>query len=176
MYALVENNQITNVVESLPVSWKHISGLNLITDNLALKNLGWYEVILDEPNYDLETETISGYEYVYNAETDSAHRVAIISPIYIPTEEELAQQLLQRRQRMICTNYQARVALVQFDLYDVVEAAMASPEIDPLAKIAWQHASNFYRISPFVAAIGSSLGLTDEQLDELFEQAMEIDV
>lgn len=176
MYALVENAQVSYTSEILPPSWKHISGFNLIDNPETLKMFGWYEVIFDDVVYDVETETVSGHNYVYRQETDSVHRVATIIPLPIPTEEELAQQLLQRRQRMICTNYQARVALVQFNIYSMVEAAMQDPQVDPLAKIAWEYAANFYRISPFVSAIGSSLGLTDEQLDDLFEQAMEIDV
>ena len=176
MYALVENNQIIQTVESLPVSWKNISGLHFLTDPDELRALGWHIVVNDPDVYDPDTETIGGYTYTYNANTNSVHRVAIIVPKHIPTQEELDQQLLQKRQRMICTNYQARVALVQFGIYSMVETTMQDPQVDPLAKIAWEYAANFYRISPFVTAIGSSLGLTDEQLDTLFEQAMEIDV
>jgi len=176
MYALVENNQIIQVVESLPTGWRNISGLNLITDILTLKNLGWHQVIFDEPIYNIETETIFGYEYIYNQQTNSVHRKAIIGSTHIPTEEELIQQLLQKRQRMICTNYQARAVLIQLNLYSAVENIMSDPQTDPMAKIAWEYASNFYRISPFVNSMASVLNLTDEQLDDLFEQAMAVTI
>jgi hypothetical protein len=55
-----------------------------------------------------------------------------------------------------------------------VDAAMQAPETDFLAKLAWQDAQEFYRSSPLVIAMGASLGLSSEQLDDLFRFASTI--
>lgn len=173
MYALVENNEIIQIDESLPSSWRNISGLNLLSDINKLKQLGWYVVDVQNISYDEETQKISGYNNIYDAINDKVIRTPIIIDI---TSEEILQELQKKRQKMVCTNYQARVILTQMNLYSIVENIMSAPQTDPLAKIAWEYASNFYRISPFVNSIASVLNLTDEQLDALFEQAMEISV
>jgi hypothetical protein len=43
-YAYVENNAIKSVYDNLPQNWKNISNFNLITDEVFLKDLGWYKV------------------------------------------------------------------------------------------------------------------------------------
>lgn len=173
MYALVENNEIIQVTEGLPSGWRNISGLNLLSDINELKQLGWYVVDVQNISYDEETQKISGYNNIYDVINDKVVRTPIIVNI---TSEEILQELQKKRQKMVCTNYQARVILTQMNLYSTVENIMSDPQTDPLAKIAWEYASNFYRISPFVNSIASVLNLSDEQLDTLFEQAMEISV
>lgn len=172
MYALVENNQIIQVVESLPTCWRNISGLNLLSDINALKALGWYNIDVFEPVYDPNTQRIA-YDYVYDSVADIVTRTATIIDI---AQQEILEQLQLKRQRMICTNYQARAVLIQLNLYSAVENIMSDPQTDPMAKIAWEYASNFYRISPFVNSMASVLNLTDEQLDDLFEQAMAVTI
>lgn len=70
--------------------------------------------------------------------------------------------------------FQARAAILQMSLLDSVEAIMADPATDPMAKLAWDRATEFRRESPTVAAIKPLLGLTDEQLDDLFRFASTI--
>lgn len=173
MYALVENSQVIQVTETLPSSWRNISGLNLLSDVNQLKQLGWYSVEIENISYDPQTQKISAYNDVYDNTEDKVTRTPIVVNI---TSEEILQELQQKRQRMVCTNYQARVVLAQLNLYATVEGIMADPNTDPIAKIAWEYASNFYRISPFVNSIAGALNLTDEQLDTLFEQAMGVTV
>lgn len=72
------------------------------------------------------------------------------------------------------TPYQARMALLGADLLASVEAMMADPETDQAAKIAWEYATAIERDSPFIAALASALGLTDEQIDGLFIAAAAI--
>ena len=66
------------------------------------------------------------------------------------------------------SRFQARMALRQAGLFDAVEAMMAHPDTPIIAVEAWQAAQEFRRISPTIAAMGQALGLTDEQLDDLF--------
>lgn len=175
MYGLFENNKIT-IYPSLPKSWRNISGLNLLTNEVELKRLGWYKVILDSPEYNPETQEISNYTYFYDYNSDQVKQQAIIVEKIPLTQEEIDLQIYEKRLSMVCTNYQARQVLVLAGLYDSVQSAMNDPNVDISAKLAWEYAANFYRISPFISSIAQSLGLSDEQLDDLFEQAMSIGV
>lgn len=87
-----------------------------------------------------------------------------------PTEEEL---LAAERAGMVCSRFQAKAALHAAGLLDQVEAALE--QADPLAQLAWADAVEFRRNSPTIAALAGAIGLTDEQIDDLFRSAMEID-
>jgi hypothetical protein len=51
-----------------------------------------------------------------------------------------------------------------------VQAAVdAAP--DSATKITWEYATEFLRTDPLIASIGAVLGLTDEQIDDLFTTA-----
>lgn len=67
--------------------------------------------------------------------------------------------------------YQARMALLNAGRLDDVEALMASPETNPSAKIAWEYATTWERNSAFIAALAPGLGLTEQQVDDLFVAA-----
>lgn len=90
--------------------------------------------------------------------------------VAIETHAEWA--LRRRRERMVASPFQARAALQEAGLLPQVETMMAAPEADPIAKLAWETASEFRRFSPTVQQVAAQLGLTDEDLDALFEQAM----
>lgn len=71
------------------------------------------------------------------------------------------------------TMRQARLALLGAGLLAQVEAALA--ELDgaegEAARIEWEYSQTVRRDKPFVVAVGSALGITDAQLDELFVAA-----
>lgn len=71
--------------------------------------------------------------------------------------------------------YQARVALLQAGHLDAVESLMANPATPQEARIAWEYATTVRRQSAFIATLGPLLGLTDEQIDNLFRLAASID-
>lgn len=73
----------------------------------------------------------------------------------------------------IVSSYQARTALLQADLLDQVEAAVAASD-DKQVQIAWEYATEFHRTSPFIVAIGAELNLTDAQVDALFIAAGQV--
>lgn len=66
------------------------------------------------------------------------------------------------------SRFQARAALYQANLLDDIEAYMALETTDFFTKLAWTEATEFNRTSPMVASIGTLLGLTESQLDDLF--------
>ena len=71
------------------------------------------------------------------------------------------------------TRFQARAALAMAGLLDGVETAVAaSPNL--LARLAWADAQSFERQSPTIASLAAILGLSNEQIDELFQTAAEI--
>jgi hypothetical protein len=75
------------------------------------------------------------------------------------------------------TMRQARLALLGVGLLDDVDTAIASIE-DPTAKraaqIEWEYATVVDRNSVFAQTLATQLGLTAEQLDDLFTQAAAI--
>lgn len=83
-----------------------------------------------------------------------------------------AELLEVERAAMVASRMQARIALHQEGLLTQIEQAVA--QADPVVQIAWQDATIFERQSPTIAALAASIGLTDEQLDDLFRAAMTI--
>lgn len=75
----------------------------------------------------------------------------------------------------VVTRFQARAALHLAGLLPQIEALMADPGTDPLARLAWTDAQEFRRTSPTVQAMASALGLSNEQLDQLFTTAAGIE-
>jgi hypothetical protein len=73
------------------------------------------------------------------------------------------------------SRFQARTALLQTGYLEDIEAYMANPETDPFVRIAWQDAQVFRRHSPTVLVLQPILGITDEQLDDLFRFAATIE-
>jgi hypothetical protein len=86
----------------------------------------------------------------------------------------LAQTEVENGVPQSVTSFQARAALHVGGWLERVEALMADPNIDPVARIAWEYAQELQRQSPTVAAFADALGLTDWQVDELFIQAAQI--
>ena len=69
---------------------------------------------------------------------------------------------------------QARKALKASDMLATVQAMVdAAPEDDDV-RLAWDWALAWERDSPFVNSLGQSLGLTSQQIDELFALAARI--
>jgi hypothetical protein len=61
---------------------------------------------------------------------------------------------------------QIRMALSRAGLRDTVESAVAAGDQD--LKDWWEFSTAFERLNPQVVAMGSALGQTDEQLDQLW--------
>lgn len=83
----------------------------------------------------------------------------IISP-YIPPPPPPVQ----------VTAYQAKIQLSRSGLYDTVVNTINTSD-NPELKIAWEVATTFERNSPFILALQPELGLTDAQVDDLFQKA-----
>lgn len=71
------------------------------------------------------------------------------------------------------TARQARLALLGTGLLATVEQALAAlPDIEgEVARIEWEYALEIRRDSPLIAALAPALGLTANQVDDLFRAA-----
>lgn len=72
------------------------------------------------------------------------------------------------------TPVQAKLALVEFGLYDSVVQLMAHPDTPSEVKIKWEYSLSFRRNDPSVLAIGHLLGIDAPGLDALFLRAEQI--
>lgn len=88
-------------------------------------------------------------------------------PVLIEQEPPTIEQI---RAGMKCTAYQIRQALSVAGLRDQVEAAVAAG--DQAMQDAWHYAQTFERLHPKILAIGTALGQTEQQLDDLFTLGM----
>ena len=84
-----------------------------------------------------------------------------------------AQKLASKRENMIVTMRQARLALSQLGKLTMVNDAIAvMDEPDKTAvSIEWEYGSTVERVSPWIDAMATALGMTGVEMDELFELA-----
>ena len=91
-----------------------------------------------------------------------------------PQAEIDAEQLAEKRKGMVVSRFQARAALSNAGLLSQAETAIANAT-DPIVSLAWQDAMEFRRNSPTIQALAPELGLDDAALDQLFEDAAQIE-
>ena len=82
------------------------------------------------------------------------------------TETELLQQIEDAKPKVV-TMRQARLALLQSELLTAVETAIVNGT-DEAMKIEWEYATDVRRDWASLIALTGTLGMTAEQLDELF--------
>lgn len=80
------------------------------------------------------------------------------------------------RSYMVVSRFQALAAMYNAGLLDAAEAYFSNGSTSAVEKLAWKNAASFYRLSPLVEATGVALGLTAEQLDQLFVNASTIQI
>lgn len=101
---------------------------------------------------------------VYDAVTGETRIVSTLEPA-----EDYAQD---PEPVTVISPFQARAALFAAGLLDDVEAAIQAE--GPPAVIAWEYATEWRRDSPTIATLAAVLGLSEEQVDELFTAASQI--
>jgi hypothetical protein len=70
------------------------------------------------------------------------------------------------------TLWQARTVLRAHSLFDAVDAYIEAHKVDiPQLYEVWNYGNAVSRTSPLIISIGSQLGLTDEQIDAMFQEA-----
>jgi len=112
---------------------------------------------------------------VYNGVTQDTDGHWITQYVAVDyTAEELAQQLVTKRETMVVTPFQAKAALHNAGLLDAVTALINDPTTDPLVVLAWNNVTEFRRTSAMIVSLAAKLNLSDTQLDDLFTAAAKI--
>jgi len=90
-----------------------------------------------------------------------------------PEPEQTADELKAAKMSKAVSMRQARLALLQAGKLADIEAAIAAlPEPDKTAvSIEWEYAQDVRRDHTWVQALGAQLGMTDDELDNLFALA-----
>ena len=94
--------------------------------------------------------------------------VTVVSP------EEHDVRVAAYRSSLFCSPLQGKIELENRGLLDAAEAEVAAA--DKITRLAWNNATVWYRTSPMIESLGAGLGLSPEDLDNLFVQAAKITV
>ncbi len=96
--------------------------------------------------------------------------------VHFKTQEELdAEAHAAWRASVTISPFQARAALARAGLLAQVRQLINGKNQDSDEALAWQHAGYFRRDSPTILAMAAEMGLTESQLDDLFETGRQID-
>lgn len=129
---------------------------------------------------DVEFEEISSpMPYTATANDPEAHGQQLWDDLnaekYGPiAAEDAAKILAAKRAAMSVSSAQAQIALHNAGKLDEVETAISSAS--KAAQIAWAKAQFFERNSPTLAEIATTIGMSDTELDSLFEAAAQIQI
>lgn len=96
-----------------------------------------------------------------------------ISPYAPPLVDEVAV-LKSWRDRTEVSRFQAMASLHYAGHLEAIQSYMDT-QADVVQKLAWNTAQVFKRLSPTVITLQPLLGITDEQMDDLFRFAMTIE-
>ena len=90
------------------------------------------------------------------------------------TIRDLTPEEIQAKIPSVITMRQARLALLQEGLLDQVQSTIDSiedPSVRASAKIEWEYATEINREHPWVQNLSSSMGISENRLNELFRLA-----
>lgn len=121
------------------------------------------EELLVAPNF------VSGPGFELTAETHAEHTYPV-EGWYWFDNLDAAMRALQNLHTQVVSRRQAKQALLQAGLLDDVDAAIAA-SANRAWQIDWTDAQEFRRDWPALLALQPSLGLTDQQIDDLFTLA-----
>ena len=99
--------------------------------------------------------------------TENYPTAIVVEPEF--TDEELAQQIEDAKPKVV-TMRQARLALLQSGLLATIETAITTGT-DEAMKIEWEYATEVKRDWGSLVALTTALGMTSQELDNLFQLA-----
>lgn len=88
-------------------------------------------------------------------------------------EAAIALSAAQPRPFMPVKPLYMRLALLEFELLEPIESALALPA-NKTQQIAFEYALQFERNDPMIVAFATAFGLTSQQIDNLFYRAMDL--
>lgn len=137
--------------------------LSWVDEALGLKGYGYWEEA-DMSLIPTNLETFDGTETLHvNTEFKV---VEVVRGIRAKTEAELIADRKAKVPKEV-TMRQARLALLDVGLLDTVTNAIAN-SADEVLKVEWEYAKDVDRTWDSLVELATSLGMTDEQLDNLF--------
>ena len=165
MYAIVSNGAITEYPADLRASLPNTS----FPENWPGGEIDGVEYAAvqpsPQPDYDPATQSLAeGTPALVGGVWTQQWGITDASPT------EIAERLAARREAMTCTPRQARLALAYAGLLDSVEAWVAGQ--GAATRIEWEYASEVRRTVGLVTSAASELGMTEDQIDGLFEYAV----
>lgn len=171
----VENGVILDGPVPLPRLWADANGVQHPLNEMWSKGhtedviaFGWLPEYREHAVVDEDTDVVDGQTYTVRTED-----VLVTDNVRSMTQEEIDTRLEQKRSYMVVSMRQARLALLQAGLLPQIDAAIASltePEKSGVS-IEWEYAQEVKRHHAWVIALGQHLGLSDQQLDDLFTLA-----
>lgn len=172
MYVLTEENKL----KEYPYSIRELRRDNPQTSfpknlsNELLAEWGVYPVTLaDRPEFDRITQKLVEAEPVkLEGQWIRAWTVVNLD------KKAIAKNRKDQVPRYV-SRFQARMALRQAGLFEAVESMMSAPGAPIEAVEAWDSAQVFMRTSPTIETMRQELNMTEEQLDELFIAADQIE-
>ena len=176
--SLVTKSQLKaeNTNTSFPKVWKAATLDGLGVDSVLASEkpeVGEYEVAVADGAVQSEGNWVEAWK---------------VQPMFAATEDATvdeqiaeyeAQMLQSKRQSLSATNESLRLQLDQIGVYGVMSAAVATldakaeyegVDVTPYA-IHWGYATTINRLDEWVIEVAEAAGITDEQLDDLFEAA-----
>ena len=119
------------------------------------------------------TEVDMFIEYEQEVTDEEGVTTTSIITVQQQIDDYEAQKLASKRDNMVVTMRQARLALSQAGKLTMVNDAIAvMDEPDKTAvSIEWEYGSTVERVSPWIDAMATALGMTGVEMDELFELA-----
>lgn len=161
----LQNKEITT--EALPKCLKglkqeSLNDLSWTDESLGLQNFGfWLES--DVTAYD-ENQVLDGTESYTLDEVN--FKVLVTKGQRDKTDEELQAEFKATVPQTV-TKRQARLALLESGLLTTIDEAIAN-STDEALKIEWEYADIINREWDSLIALATILGMTEQQLDELF--------
>ena len=112
-WVLIENNQIIEYHDLLPVNWKNVSGLRLSANDLPyLKTLGWYKVTKQPESFNSDTHQLTGYNFVIHDDyVEQIPNIVAYTPNELQNNKEskfnsfMSQLRLHRNQKLLETDF-----------------------------------------------------------------------
>lgn len=161
MYALVENGVVVQEFESIPETWKNISGFNNY-DGEKLLTFGFFPIVVEEYN----STTLKLVSTFYELHPKSVIRKAVTEPRGEVVRKKIIPDVTPRQMRLKLLSMGITSAMI--------EAAINTLPNKDAAMIAWEYSTAFQRTNPFVLMIGHMLNFSDEQLDQVWLEAKEL--
>lgn len=133
---------------------------------------GFYSAAVHGSNMPADVVEITAQEHADLLSGQSVGKVIVADEYGSPTLADQPQGVPQS-----VTMRQARLALLGAGLLQNVEAAIDAMD-EPArtaARIEWDYSSEVFRSKPFVQQLGTALGLSSEEIDQLFIAAAGIE-